>query len=398
MSIGLLFPAALTALAALALPLLIHLTRRSDRQLMTFAALRWLRAKERARRRLRIDEWVLLALRLLLLAAVVVLLAQPVWFAAGNAQPWVVVVPGADPDALADDPALRAADWHWLAPGFPAFGGAAPQPSREAASLLRELDATLAPTQPLTVIVPERLSGLDGERIVLGRAVDWHVVAALALPAATAPAAMTPTVAIRHDAAHAAISRYFAAAVNAWTAGDDDRGAEPSPPSLAIAPAALDVALPAGTDWLLWLSDEAPPAAIASWLADGGSVLRVARTATADADEDAAVEIWRSQQTTTWLSAQRRGRGRMLIVHGAPDVAQLPEVLHPEFALLLRSWLVPPARAPAQAMARDVAPTHGLAAWPAHGKPLHDAMLWLIIALWLVERILASARRKAARA
>src|SRR3546814_2031747 len=47
----LLFPAALTALAALALPLLIHLTRRSDRQLLDFAALRWLRAKECARRR-----------------------------------------------------------------------------------------------------------------------------------------------------------------------------------------------------------------------------------------------------------------------------------------------------------------------------------------------------------
>src|SRR3546814_121961 len=78
MSIGLLFPAALTALAALALPLLIHLTRRSDRQLLDFAALRWLRAKERARRRLRIDEWPLLVLRLLLLAALVLLLAQPV--------------------------------------------------------------------------------------------------------------------------------------------------------------------------------------------------------------------------------------------------------------------------------------------------------------------------------
>src|SRR3546814_10400107 len=100
MSIGLLFPAALTALAALALPLWIHLTRRSDRQLLDFAALRWLRAKECARRRLRIDEWPLLVLRLLLLAALVLLLAQPVRFGASSQQPWVVVAPAAGPATL----------------------------------------------------------------------------------------------------------------------------------------------------------------------------------------------------------------------------------------------------------------------------------------------------------
>ncbi|MFT4198344.1 MAG: BatA domain-containing protein, partial [Pseudoxanthomonas sp.] len=51
MSLTLLLPAALAALAALALPLLIHLARRSQPHSTPFAALRWLRAAPRPRRR-----------------------------------------------------------------------------------------------------------------------------------------------------------------------------------------------------------------------------------------------------------------------------------------------------------------------------------------------------------
>lgn len=397
MSIGLLFPAALAALAALALPLLIHLTRRSERQLMTFAALRWLRAKERARRRVRIDEWRLLALRLLLLAAVAMLLAQPVWVGARNERPWVVVVPGADSAAHANDPALRDAEWHWLAPGFPAFASAAPRSPTEAASLLRELDATLAPTQPLAVIVPDHLTGLDAERIVLSRHVDWRIAATRA-PVTTEPAASEPQqVAIRHDADHAAISRYFSAAANAWNAGSEVPGDDPvqqpfAIDSAAIDPATADVALSAGTDWLLWLSAEALPPAIERWLAEGGTVLRTAETASAS--DDRAVEVWRSTRTGASLSAQRNGMGRLLILHGA----QLPERLEPEFPALLHGWLSAPARGPDQALAQHVAPTTGIPAWPAASTPLDDLLIWLIAALWLIERLLASARRKASRA
>ncbi len=392
MSIGLLFPAALAALAALALPLLIHLTRRSERQLMAFAALRWLRAKERARRRLRIDERLLLALRLLLLAAVVVLLAQPVWFGARNERPWVVVVPGADSAALANDPALRDADWHWLAPGLPAFASAAPQSSAETASLLRELDATLAPTQALTLIVPEHLAGLDAERIILSRKVDWRIAASRA-PADTEPAASeSQQVAIRHDADHAAISRYFSAAANAWNAGNEAANGDPAQQPFVIDSATSDAALPPGTDWLLWLSAEALPPAVERWLAEGGTVLRAADNASAA--DDRALEIWRNTHTDTTLSAQRIGDGRLLILHGA----QLPERLEPEFPSLLRSWLSAPAPGPDQALAQDVAPATGMRAWPAASTPLDDIVIWLIAALWLIERLLASARRKASQA
>lgn len=396
MSIGLLFPAALAALAALALPLLIHLTRRSDRQIMDFAALRWLRAKERTRARLRIDEWLLLALRLLLLAAVAVLLAQPVWFGAGNEQPWVVVVPTADAGALRDDPALHAASWHWLAPGFAPFDNARPMQPVDTASLLRELDASLPATQALSVIVPEQLAGLDGERIRLSRAVDWRIVESRALSVSEAtPAALTRRVAIRHDPADSGISRYFDAAVTAWNSGNAASAAEPSQPPLVIDAASSAVALPAATDWLLWLASDPLPEPVERWLGDGGTVLRAASSAVAA--DDAAVEIWRSAQTHTWLSAQRSGRGRLLIVHGALALEQLPELLDPEFPTLLRSWFAPPASAADRAMAKDVAPTQGMAAWPMQGKPLRTAMIWLIVALWLLERLLATARRAAAR-
>ena len=64
MSVALLAPAALAALAALLLPLLIHLARRSELHPVDFSALRWLRAQLRPRRRLRFEDWPLLLLML----------------------------------------------------------------------------------------------------------------------------------------------------------------------------------------------------------------------------------------------------------------------------------------------------------------------------------------------
>ncbi|TQT81878.1 hypothetical protein DB758_11845, partial [Xanthomonas perforans] len=51
MNLLLLFPTGLAALAALLLPLLIHLARRSEHRPTDFAALRWLRALPRPRHR-----------------------------------------------------------------------------------------------------------------------------------------------------------------------------------------------------------------------------------------------------------------------------------------------------------------------------------------------------------
>ena len=95
MSLGLLAPLGLAALAALALPLLVHLARREEQVPTDFAALRWLAAKFRPRQRLRFEEILLLALRLLLVAALALLLARPVLFGGRGDAAWLVVLPGA---------------------------------------------------------------------------------------------------------------------------------------------------------------------------------------------------------------------------------------------------------------------------------------------------------------
>ena len=66
MNFGLLLPAGLAALFALLLPLVLHLTRRTEQQTAMFAALRWLQVLQRPRQRIRLEEWLLLVLRLLL--------------------------------------------------------------------------------------------------------------------------------------------------------------------------------------------------------------------------------------------------------------------------------------------------------------------------------------------
>src|SRR5690554_3847123 len=156
MTPALLLPAALAALGALLLPLLIHLARRSQRQPTMFAALRWLRSEARPQRRIRLEEILLLALRLLLVALLALWLARPVLTGDEAAGDVVAVAPGVDVNqaqALAEG----ADSAHWLAPGFPELTQPAPDGMAPVASLLRELDAQLPAGAALTVAVPTRL-------------------------------------------------------------------------------------------------------------------------------------------------------------------------------------------------------------------------------------------------
>ncbi|HEY0862412.1 MAG TPA: BatA domain-containing protein, partial [Pseudoxanthomonas sp.] len=118
MSLALLLPAGLAALAALLLPLLLHLARRHEQTPTDFAALRWLRQKPKPRHRIRFDEWPLLLLRLLLLALLALWLARPVLSGWDDARPWVVAVPGVDAGVVRAQTADARARLHWLAPDF----------------------------------------------------------------------------------------------------------------------------------------------------------------------------------------------------------------------------------------------------------------------------------------
>ena len=93
---GLLLPGALAALAAILIPLVIHIARRTEERPIEFAALRWLRQKPRPKSRLQFDERLLLAARMLLLILLALWLAAPVLFGAGGTAPYVAVAPGVD--------------------------------------------------------------------------------------------------------------------------------------------------------------------------------------------------------------------------------------------------------------------------------------------------------------
>jgi hypothetical protein len=87
-------PYAFLALLALALPVLIHLSRRLQQQRTDFAALRWLQARFRPRRQPIVQEWLLLLIRLLLLTLLVLFLAIPVRHHSSTPEHWLVAVPG----------------------------------------------------------------------------------------------------------------------------------------------------------------------------------------------------------------------------------------------------------------------------------------------------------------
>ena len=181
MNFSLLLPGALLALTALILPVLIHLSRRSEQKPTDFAALRWLSAQLRPRRKWVFQEILLLLLRLLLLIVLALFLAKPVSMQSASPKHWVVVVPGSDINAAKNLPAHKEAEWkksewHWLSPDFPKYENKPNDSSIPVSSLLRELDAQLPANTALTVVVPETVSGLDGERIRLSRKVEWKIV------------------------------------------------------------------------------------------------------------------------------------------------------------------------------------------------------------------------------
>jgi len=178
MSFALLAPLGLAALAALAIPIAIHLVRRIELQTTEFAALRWIAERIRPRRRLRFERPWLLLLRLVLLALIALLLAKPIIDEPALAvHSRVLVAPGADLSAARATVSIADADWRWLAPGFPSIESPVPSAGAPIASLMREADADLARGAKLAIVVPEQLAGLDGERPILAHEIEWHVVA-----------------------------------------------------------------------------------------------------------------------------------------------------------------------------------------------------------------------------
>lgn len=387
MSAALLLPMALAALAALALPLLIHLARRSEQRPTVFAALRWLRERPRPRSRLRFDEWPLLALRLLLLAVLALWLAQPVALGARSDTGWLAVMPGADPARAGAGLENAKLERRWLAPGFPALDRPVPAPPAGPTSLLRELDASLPPGVALTVAVPAQFDGADGARLRLSRPVRWRVVEG-ATPPAPAPAPAPSVVAlappaIRYAPERAQAAAYLRAAASAW-----------DPRAAPVDSAPLAQPLDPKARALIWLAPGPVPAAVREWVGQGGVVLLDAQALWPEARFDAP--LWRDAQGQARVNGARIGEGRALRLAGPVEPRAWPALLQPGFAAGLRELFAAPAPPPARVAARDYAPGEG---GPAFASPPLDLRPWLALlaaALFLLERWLATRARRGA--
>ena len=289
----LLFPLGLAALAAGLLPLLIHLARRHPYTPLDFAALRWLRAQIRPRQRIRFDDWPLLLVRLMLLAALAFLLARPALTGpAPVPAARTVVAPGMDAAALRGT--AEEGNWHWLAPGFPAIDQAPPASSASLPSLLRELDAQLPAGTALTVHVPDPLPGLDGARLQLSRDVQWHTQPMPVTPPQTAAA--LPQLRA-HGEASATAQHWLNALQRAWGV------------QATLAPLSVD-ALPERGEIGVWGRSDALPANWQAWLRDGGRVITAGKPAA-----DARI-LLRDAEGAPLLWQQRVGHGYLLALPG----------------------------------------------------------------------------------
>lgn len=389
MSLGLLAPAGLWALAALALPVLLHLVRREEQRPTDFAALRWLAARLKPRRRLRIEEWPLLALRLLLVAALALLLARPALFGAVGDTPWLLVMPGAE---AGQAPALpEGAERRWLAPGFPPLAEPAPTAPVATASLLRQLDAELPANTPVTVLATAWFDGADGEPPRLSRRVDWRVVdgAPPDVDRAEAPAF---SFALRHAGDDTPGLRYLRAAAVAWAQAEvHDAVASPVPAAdvaLAGEPLADD------TRHLAWLAPGPLPPAVRAWIGNGGRVLIAADTEwPLPAEGEPA---WRDALGEARARRAAFGEGAVLQLTVPLSPASLPELLEPGFPDTLRELLQSAAPAPQRAPAAMHAPVRGGPAFPETPRELSPWLLWAVLALFALERWLATGRREVA--
>ncbi len=373
MSLSLLFPLGLLALASLLVPMLIHLARRHQYAPLEFAALRWLRARARPRQRIRFDEWPLLLVRLLLLAALAVLLARP-WLdgAPATMPPWVVVTPGLPPVAVPE-----GSEGRWLAPGFPPLAETPPGGLLPLASLLRDLDQRLPAGTALTVYVPDPMPGLDGERPRLSRAVEWHPVDA---PLPARAVVLPPALRVAGTGGDPQSLRVLEALQRAWSG---------QPLAARLAPDAV----PARGEVGVWLVDAPLPAAWQRWVSAGGTALTVSPQATPGPGRI----VLRDAADTPALFQHPLGTGRVLRFAAALSPRDLPLLREPAFPRRLLEQ-VQPAPAPQVAAARTQRPLTGAVPPRVAGRDVSDWLGMLIVLLFALERWMATSPRRGAGA
>jgi hypothetical protein len=195
-------PMALIALAALAVPLVLHLIRRPVPS-VRLGSLKFLTESQRRLRSVRWRDLLLLLLRCGVLAILALLLAGPRWVPRSD-EPvrWVVLLPGGklDPDGLRRVAELVAGghDLHYLAPGFPREEPAPIDGALDAWSLMREGDFRLPAGSHWVVVGPAYADDFKGDRPVLRRLrVTWEATGAASQTASIHPAELPPAEPVR---------------------------------------------------------------------------------------------------------------------------------------------------------------------------------------------------------
>lgn len=189
-------PTLLWALAAIGLPVAIHLLSRGPGRRVWIGSVRLLAGRQsRAARRLRARDLPLMALRCLLIGALAVALAGPRWSQGGGrsaVRPIVLVDPGLNEtgplggqqavDRLEEILAERRArgeELRWLAPGLPSIAEHSTAPPTTVTggvwSLVAEADQRLDPG-PFVVFARDDISLYPGPRPQIRRPVEWSLI------------------------------------------------------------------------------------------------------------------------------------------------------------------------------------------------------------------------------
>ncbi len=257
-------PLGLLALAAFAVPLLVHLWRPPPRT-VRLGSLRFLReGARRPVRNLRWRELLRLALRLLLLATLALLLARPWWNRpAASGSKWALRSPEAILAGEAENAwrSLLAEGFEprWLAPGFPRTRPADPELPADPWSLLAEADALLPAAGELAVAASPRLADLRSNRPELSRSVRWiESTAPERGPSRPLKAEPPVRVGVRADSDRAEDARRVTAALRAIAASGT--------PAFEIVDSAEAGKRP--IDWLIALGDVPVPPGSANVLRD----------------------------------------------------------------------------------------------------------------------------------
>lgn len=171
-------PLWLWGLLALAVPVAIHLLSRKEGRVVPVGSLRHLRETTSQQfRGIRLNEYVLLALRLLLITLFVLLLSGLFWKNTER-QLWVVVDRSIifDPRAmaLADSLVEKGYEWRWLEAGFPKESKESGISLRNNWQLIEKLHAQHL--QHAVVLSSGWIKEFKGEYAQVGSNIDWQVI------------------------------------------------------------------------------------------------------------------------------------------------------------------------------------------------------------------------------